>query len=213
MSVEEPLHPFVEPLYAAVDALPDSPARAALRAVLARHEPAHWYPEREWLTCSECAVLSWPPPAEPESMWSDVVYPCATVVEVAEALGVPVPEWCGAQDQVSKRITALIERSGLGTAEAVLLRASVPDDVAARVLERSRQFGAGERRRNDLGRLPAAVRAELWEAFAGGRDMPLLTGPGDEHWTAGVDRILTYLHQVGLLRTPGRAPTVRSTEH
>jgi hypothetical protein len=128
------LHPLHQAVLQAVSALPAGPARVSLLDVVGRHSPAHWAPERDWITCSECAVLSWPPPLEAESMWSDVIYPCATIVGIADAFGLP------ADVGPATPIERLIEASSLGTAEAVLLRDRTSPEIAARILERSRLF-------------------------------------------------------------------------
>lgn len=137
---DDVLHPLHAQVLDAVEGLPDGPARTALLAVLDRHEPAHWEPERTFITCSECAILSWPPPADPASMWSDVVYPCATVIGIAEALGVTVPDWQERAGVALTNLDAFIERSNLGPAEAVLLHDRTGTEVAARLAERSKQI-------------------------------------------------------------------------
>jgi hypothetical protein len=132
------LHPLYEQLHHAISALPAGPGQEALRVVVDRHGPAHWQPERDWITCSECALLAWPPPDDPTAMWSDTVYPCGTVVDVARALGVAVdPVW----EQIgASRIEHLLAASSLGTAEALLLRSRTSDAVAGRILERANQI-------------------------------------------------------------------------
>ncbi len=196
------LHPLHTQLIDAVAALPDTPARAALHKTVIRHEPQHWLPERTWITCSECAVLSWPPPEQTDAMWSDVVYPCSTVADIATALGLQVPDWYANTSQATERLEAFVERSHLSTAEVVLLRAAVRDDVAGRLVERAAQAGADERARTDHGQVPATVRTELWHAFAGGRDDTDWSGPDDPRWGAALGRILTHLGTTGMLRTP-----------
>jgi hypothetical protein len=42
-------------------------------------------------------------------------------------------------------------------------------------------------------RLTDEQRFELWRAFAGGHATEHFSGPGDEHWTAGVDRLAAAL--------------------
>lgn len=86
------LHPMHRALVAALMDLEPGHARLALAAVVGKHEPATWQPQRMFITCSECCCLAWPPPEEPSAMWSEVVYPCATIQCVAHALGLPVDE-------------------------------------------------------------------------------------------------------------------------
>lgn len=85
-------------------------AYKTLVALVERHSPAAWEPQRAFITCSECCCLAWPPPKDPTSMWSDVVYPCATIQQAAADLGLPVD---GLVDQ-AERLTAGTTAPGPG---------------------------------------------------------------------------------------------------
>lgn len=45
-------------------------------------------------------------------------------------------------------------------------------------------------------RLTPGQRVSLWTAFAKGEPGPVYEGPQDEHWSAGVDRMLMELQRM-----------------
>lgn len=130
------LHPVhVDVRNAIMDRLaPGSAAQKSLLAVVDLHEPAHWLPHRDFITCGECSILAWPPPADRTTMWSDCLYPCRTIQDIAHALGVDIPPW---EVAAAVSVDAAAARSLLGAAEVAALREAVGDDaVAARMVDR-----------------------------------------------------------------------------
>lgn len=77
-------------------------ALSALLRVVQLHEPSFI---GNWVLCSECASIAWPLPSDPKSMWSDVVYPCATVREIEEAYCLGL-DWAAANETFLRAVQA-----------------------------------------------------------------------------------------------------------